>query len=179
MGLDELIPEWDWRERHRITTALPAAALMRAAEELTWGEVALFRALMSARFRYGERFPAQEPVLSWFHDVGFVVLLRTDTELILGALQPARRTPKGVELAEPRAAAFRRFAEPGHLKIVVGFRARPGELTTQTRVFGTDAGARRRFAVYWVVIRAGSGLIRRQWLRAIRRRADRADKPTR
>jgi hypothetical protein len=44
-------------------------------------------------------------------------------------------------------------------------------LTTETRVLGTDRRTRRLFAVYWFVIRGGSGLIRRVWLRGIRHHA--------
>ena len=47
-------------------------------------------------------------------------------------------------------------------------------LTTETRVFAPDRQVRRRFALYWFAIRPGSGLIRRMWLRAIRRRAEHA-----
>jgi hypothetical protein len=45
-------------------------------------------------------------------------------------------------------------------------------LSTETRVFATDAATRRRFAAYWRVIYPGSALIRIEWLRAIRRRAE-------
>jgi hypothetical protein len=45
-------------------------------------------------------------------------------------------------------------------------------LTTETRVYATDASTRRRFAGYWRVIYPGSALIRRMWLRAIARRAE-------
>ncbi len=38
----------------------------------------------------------------------------------------------------------------------------------------TDAAARRRFRLYWLAIRPFSGLIRRLWLRAIKRRAESA-----
>jgi hypothetical protein len=47
-------------------------------------------------------------------------------------------------------------------------------LRTETRVFATDASARRRFAVYWRLIYPGSSLIRHMWLDAIRRRAEAA-----
>ena len=43
---------------------------------------------------------------------------------------------------------------------------------TETRVHGTDAWARRRFAVYWRIIHPGSDIIRRGWLEAIKRRAE-------
>jgi hypothetical protein len=45
-------------------------------------------------------------------------------------------------------------------------------VTTETRVFADNAAAARRFAVYWRVIQPGSDLIRRGWLRAIKRRAE-------
>jgi hypothetical protein len=45
-------------------------------------------------------------------------------------------------------------------------------VSTETRVQTTDASSRRRFAMYWFVIYPGSALIRRMWLRAIKRRAE-------
>ncbi|MCA1563325.1 MAG: hypothetical protein LC804_24755 [Acidobacteria bacterium] len=44
-------------------------------------------------------------------------------------------------------------------------------LSTETRIWATDESARRRFGMYWRVIYPGSALIRRMWLRAIRKRA--------
>ena len=58
-------------------------------------------------------------------------------------------------------------------------RARPdgdgSRLETETRVFLTDRASRRRFAAYWLVIRPFSGLVRRRWLQAARRRAEADD----
>ena len=45
-------------------------------------------------------------------------------------------------------------------------------VTTETRVCATDPRTRRKFAMYWWTIYPGSALIRRMWLRAIRRRAE-------
>jgi hypothetical protein len=45
-------------------------------------------------------------------------------------------------------------------------------VSTETRVYGTDASAGRRFAPYWRLIYPGSAIIRRMWLRAIRIRAE-------
>ena len=45
-------------------------------------------------------------------------------------------------------------------------------ISTETRVYAGTKRAGRRFALYWRVIRPGSGFIRRMWLRAIRRRAE-------
>ena len=46
-------------------------------------------------------------------------------------------------------------------------------VSTETRVWAGDPRTQRNFALYWWTIRLGSGLIRRMWLRAIRRRAER------
>ena len=45
-------------------------------------------------------------------------------------------------------------------------------LTTETRVYVTDASTQKKFGVYWRVIYPGSALIRVMWLRAIRNRAE-------
>jgi hypothetical protein len=75
-------------------------------------------------------------------------------------------------VAIPDAEAFRRFAEPGTAKLVLGFRATPDPvgtlLTTETRIFCPDRHSLLRLAPYWMLIRVPSGLIRRRSLRAIR-----------
>ena len=45
-------------------------------------------------------------------------------------------------------------------------------LSTETRVEATDARTRVLFGVYWTLIRLGSGLIRRDMLRAVARAAE-------
>jgi hypothetical protein len=82
------------------------------------------------------------------------------------------RTPEG----------FARFAEPGWAKAAMSFQLTPVAgghtlLAAETRVQATDPAARRAFARYWRLIRAGgAGLIRLELLRAIARRAER-EKP--
>jgi hypothetical protein len=47
-------------------------------------------------------------------------------------------------------------------------------VTTETRITATDVRTRARFGLYWLFIRAGSGLIRHDMLRAVARRAEAA-----
>ena len=90
-------------------------------------------------------------------------------------MQRTRRTdPAGGAEANDDLAAFRDFADPGHVKIAFCFRCVDGQLRTETRVLSTDTRSRWLFSAYWLVIRPGGGLIRRRWLRAIRTRAERA-----
>jgi hypothetical protein len=52
-------------------------------------------------------------------------------------------------------------------------------VSTETRVFATSPEASRRFAAYWRTIYPGSAIIRRMWLRAIRKRAMSSHEPAR
>ena len=67
---------------------------------------------------------------------------------------------------------FADFHEPGYAKTAMNFRAEHGTLSTETRIQATDDDARRFFGRYWRAIKFGSGAIRAEWLRAIRRRAE-------
>jgi hypothetical protein len=64
----------------------------------------------------------------------------------------------------------------GWVRICMDFRLTPvgrsTRLETETRICATGPKAKRRFAAYWLVVGPGSGLIRRELLRAIARRAE-------
>jgi hypothetical protein len=93
-----------------------------------------------------------------------------DRELVAGGIgKPWQLRGGGL----PRVEDFRGFAEPGYAKMAMNFRLDGRMLATETRVFLTDEAAGRAFRRYWLVIRPFSGLIRRVWLRAIKRRAER------
>ncbi len=178
MSLDELLPQWHFRECHRRATDAPAPALLAATGRVTWAEVPLMGVLMRIRSGGRLRPAAHRPVLDDMAGAGFVVLERTSEELVLGAIgRPwspgGRRAPLLTRQADP-AAFFADFAAAGRAKMAVNFRASAGELSTETRVLLTDDRSRRAFGRYWLLIRLFSGLIRREWLAAIARRARQA-----
>jgi hypothetical protein len=100
---------------------------------------------------------------------------RPPREVVAGAIGLFWRLGGNQPVAFDSAEEFVVFAEPGFARAVVGFRLDPGEtrvvLTTETRFAATDEKTRASMSRYWQVIRPGSDLIRREWLRAIRRRA--------
>ena len=133
---------------------------------------------MPARVRRGRGLPA-EPRRSLAEQMvgfGFVPLAEDGHEVVLGFVgQPWRLTGGSM----PRLASARAwldFDEPGYVKAAMSFRAvadgSSTKLETETRIHATDPTSRRRFGRYWLVIRPGSGLIRRSWLRAAKRRAE-------
>ena len=78
------------------------------------------------------------------------------------------------------AEEFLAFDRPDCAKAVLNFHiAMAGDggarVSTETRVHVSDPSARRRFAFYWRAIYPGSALIRKMWLRAIKRRAERVE----
>jgi hypothetical protein len=72
-----------------------------------------------------------------------------------------------------RDADVRTFAEPGYAKMALNVTYDGRTLATETRVQLTDPRSRRRFKLYWLIVGPFSALIRRIWLRAIARRAQR------
>jgi hypothetical protein len=182
------LPSWDFSEVHSRYIPEPRRKVFMAIRSLTAREIRLLSPLMWIR-----RLPARlagrpRPVASKkdrdrpFLDVvehgGFLVLdVDEEREIVAGVVGKFWRPVQNDPVRLPCASAFLAFDEPGYAKAAVNFRLEDeGEgcrLTTETRILGTDSAARRHFARYWRLIRPGSGLIRRSWLRAIARRARR------
>lgn len=103
-------------------------------------------------------------------------------EVAVGGIGQMWRLAGGVTPTLQNASEFLAFGEPGYAKVATNFSALPSgdatELRTETRVLTTDPASRRAFGRYWRIIRPGSGLIRRSWLRAARRKAERDGMPS-
>jgi len=186
--LDEFAPAWQFGEVHRLAIHAPRQRVYAAIKEVTAGEISLFRTLTWMR-RLGRpgpvsilNPPADRALLDVAASSSFLPLAEdAGREIVLGTLVI---TPPGWRPAgRPTPAAYQALSAPGFAKALINFRvddgARDGAgaedaciVTTETRVFATDAATRRRFAVYWRVIYPGSALIRVMWLRAIRLRAE-------
>src|SRR6267143_1372507 len=78
-----------------------------------------------------------------------------------------------------REDVFKALRAPGFALAAMNFQIEDSGsgdvlVTTETRVYATDAPTRRKFAAYWRVIYPGSALIRTMWLRAIKQRAEKS-----
>lgn len=184
--LDTLLAVTDFRERHERRVAAPPSAVWAALHELQLGDVMLSRALMGLR-----TLPARLAARERSRRTGARLLDHTPIPLLAadphralvagGVLQPWKLLG-GAEPPRLDAQALRDFDEPGWLKCATDFRLEPDgdgtRLSTETRVQATDPRTRVRFTPYWLLIRPGSGLIRRDLLRAAAHRAE-ADAPRR
>ena len=85
----------------------------------------------------------------------------------------------------PDISTLRQFAdyrEPGAVKMAYDFTVADAgagwtHIVTETRIQVLDDPTRRGLARYWRLIVPGSGLLRRQWLDGIRRRAENPSSP--
>jgi hypothetical protein len=177
--LDEFVPRWQFSEYHRIRVNAPAPRVYNAMKRVKANEILLFKTLTWIRrggrpqpeniLNAGERDPLIDVAL---HN-GFVSLGDDPPrELVVGTV--VVRPPDTRGTLTPQT--FRAKLPPGFALAAMNFVVTPDGsnaswVSTETRVFATSPDARRRFAAYWRVIYPGSAIIRRMWLRAIRRRA--------
>jgi hypothetical protein len=184
VALDEFLPDYDFSEVHSTFVAATSGEVLAAARALTAREVPLLVVLMAVRSlpaalrrrRLGSvRRALDEPLLDQFGRGGFVVLADRRDELALGAVGRFWTADGGVERVLPEE--FVGSDPPGVAKAAMSFHTRAVSggtvLTTETRIKATDEAARRSFGRYWRVVMPGSAAIRRAWLRAIRKRAER------
>ena len=169
--LDEVMPSYDRRESHGRATAAPPDAVWEAIHGLTGDDLRLMRALMALRTLGRRSGDNNRTVLEGFERMGFRKVAESPGEELVLAGIGRFWTPSGGLRRVESGEQFRDFDEPGYAKVAFNFRLAGGRLSTETRIAGTDAHARRRFGLYWLLVRPGSGLIRREWLAALDRRA--------
>ena len=185
MLLEDFLVDHDFSEVHSVTVQAPAEYVFRSIMEITPASIPLFHALFVIRNlpallrgKAEQSFAGSRPILEQMLNTGFVSLAEeTDRELVVGTVGQFWRITGGpLKLADARE--FLAFDRPDYVKAAMNFSVQEDQgcgsttLRTETRVHIPDPSARRKFAAYWVMIRWGSGLIRRMWLRAIRQRAE-------
>jgi len=173
---DEFLPVCDVVMRHAVSVAAPAPAVWAALHRADFAGAWYVRALLMLR---GLRRPGRVRRLTLDRLVagGFMPLGEQPGREIALGLVGRFWLPSGGRM-KVAPAEFRSFAEPGHAKVVWTFAVEAEgpattRLVTETRVACVDAASRRRFRLYWLVVRPFSGLIRKAMLGAIAREATR------
>jgi hypothetical protein len=181
VAVDEFLPAFDVNEVHSTHVRASPERAMHAVRSLTAGEVPLLVTLMTLRglpelIRGRVRLSLRGRIVDQILSAGFVVLAERPGELVVGGVGRFWLPGGGIRPLSPEE--FHSFAEPGYARAAMEFRAlvqADGQtlLTTETRVDTTDDSARRSFRRYWRLVHPRSAAIRRAWLRAARRRAER------
>lgn len=182
--LDRFMPDYEVVERHRMAVKAPAAVTFAAAKDLNL-DSGIARVLFNARAlalggAIDRRPMVPQPFVAQAQAIGWRVLAEVPgSQIVFGAVtKPWEAAPgfRGIPAAE-----FAAFAEPDYVKIVLTLRADPAGtegsiFRTETRACTTDPEARRKFRIYWALVKPGVGLIRLLMLGPIKDEAERRAK---
>lgn len=179
--LDELMRDHDVCERHEVAVAAPPAVTLAAAKEMKLDDSRIIRAIFRAReliLRGASATGTSRGFVEDMQAIGWGVLAEVPgRELVMGGVtRPWEANPVFRALPPEQ---FTAFAEPDHVKIAFTLRVDPtpdgGSIfRTETRAMATDAGARKKFRLYWSLLSPGILLIRRAMLPPLAAAAERA-----
>ena len=175
--LDELMPVFQFGEFHSIQISAPKDRVDAAIRTVTPDEIHFFQTLTWIR-RFGRpsppgilNAPGRRPILETF-TAGAFQLLAEDAgrEIVFGRAGDAHGQRKAAEESKT-------LQQAPLIKIAMNFRIQEVDathctLTTETRVYAAGPQVVHGFAAYWRMIYPGSSLIRHEWLRAIKLRAE-------
>lgn len=181
--LDDIMPEYQFFERHSARIHAGREEVMRAIRQSTFGDMKSLVALLKIRravLRIHDNgvFLQDRPVLDAFSASGYLSG-ESEHEIVMagGADVRAQRPIKVRTLQE-----FADYRMPGGIKMAFDFNVEDAGggwsiISTETRVLALGDSTRRGMGCYWRLIVPGSGLLRRQWLAGIKKRAESMPNP--
>jgi hypothetical protein len=180
--IDDLLPDFQFSERHEIAVAAPAERVYGELLNIDLSASLLIKSLLwlrtlPSRVRGAPRRPAGRLTMEGVLGDGFVILDQDPpNEIVLGTIGRFWR-PRG-DLQRFSSGEFATFRSPGYARVAWNFTTAEESgmtrLATETRVHCTDTSAEESFRRYWLLVRPFSGLIRREMLKAVKRQAEAA-----
>lgn len=189
MLLDDFLPKYEFHEIHAVTVHAPPARIFAAIHELRAGELSpLVNLMLSLRTlpsrllrRAGPRLVDDKPLLQQLFAGGFIPLGEApDREVVFGLIGQFWKLTGGDSPPIASPEEYLAFNDSAYAKVaanlLINVTAVSGavRLSTETRIRVFDPKTRRKFGFYWRLISLGSGFIRVLWLKAVKRRAERA-----
>jgi len=156
--LDEAMPRWQFNEVHEIHVDADPRRVYDAVHAVRADEIALFNALTYIR-RGGRTLPEG-------------ILNAGKTKSLLDVATQTSFRYLADDVHEIVVATHINRGVAATMNFLITPEGRGTRLTTETRIFADNPRGARIFAGYWRVIHPGSDIIRRMWLRAIKRRAE-------
>ena len=170
MLIDEFLPEYDFVETHNIKISAAAETVFEALNEVDLSDSMIIRWLFFLR-----GISTRKVRLSDMRKLRFETLGKTENREILLGLAGQFWKIRG-NLQKVNADNFRSFQEKGFAKAVWDFSidadGNESRLTTETRIQCLDAESRQSFGFYWTFIQPFSGLIRKEMLKIVKRKAE-------
>jgi hypothetical protein len=198
MLLDDFLPTYDFTEVHLIQIKANPEVVFRAIKELTLAEISSIVRLLfflrslpeKAAGRKGMTTDSREPLLPWMLRNGFTQLTeQSPREIVFGTVVPGNigrvwQKSSSLDIPPVDAQEFLTFNHPDYICVVANLLVEDADkagcvtVRTESRSRALSSQARKNFTPYWRIIRPFSGLIRRLWLRGIRRRAEQSHADT-
>jgi hypothetical protein len=184
MLIDDFLPANDFSARYQISVATQIDTVYGVVRRLDLTGAHLLRVLFWLR-SVPARLQGKKPLgptLADLQDVGLIVLGEAPPhELALGFVGKLWTPSGGIVKVDP--GDFRCFARPGFAKAVWNFTLAPASdghtrLATETRVACLDEASRRKFRRYAFLVGPLSGATRWDALRALKREAEGAGRPS-
>lgn len=181
MLLDTYLPEYHFAEKHSIKVAASNELILNAITDLCPKDISrLFSILFSIRTLPSRMLGKNEfsflpnlPLLEQMKKIGFRILATSNNEIVFGLifkngeiekeLLNGTDTFSNLQGAAMEKIATNFFIEEKESKTIV---------RTETRIYTSDKKTKRKFALYWSIVHPGSALIRRIWLKAIKKKAE-------
>ncbi|SMO56638.1 hypothetical protein SAMN06264849_103235 [Melghirimyces algeriensis] len=166
MLIDQYLPNWDFDKKNEYSLISETISDISLVYHVDFGVSSIIRILFSLR----GVVPARKITINGLINKGFIFLDENEHEIVLGIVgQPW--TLKG-NLLEIARENFRTFQQPNYVKVVWNFSfeqigERYMNIRTETRIHCTSHVAKRKFSLYWLVIRYFSGWIQREMLKII------------
>jgi len=179
--LDDAMPEYQFCERHSARVHARREQVLQAIRQATFADMKSLDTLLKIRGAFlrahfrGIGDLQNKRILDSFLESGYLLGGSEHEIVVFGAVDVRKmRRPEVHTLQE-----FADYREQGAIKQAFDFNVEEaGEgsstIITETRVAATDDLTSRGMGRYWRLIVPGSGLLRRQWLDGIKRRAESA-----
>ncbi len=167
MLIDMFLPRYQVAKKYSVMIDAPPPVVADNTFKVNMGRSAVIRFLFRLR-----GMPASAFSMDGLQSMRFTLLeVEENREIVWGLI--GRFWTAGGGLLETNRDHFIGFSQGGYAKTAWNFFLEPvgkeqTRLTTETRVYATNARARRMFRIYWFFIGPFSGWIRREMLRLIK-----------
>lgn len=168
---DKYLPNYHFDEKHSIDINASVSQVFPCIEHLDFSHSRIIRLLFALR-----GLPPSMMNTTGLEEHRFYVLERKqDDEIVIGLIGQFWKPSGNLQVFKPNE--FIPFAQPGFAKTTWNFKleiltAQSTRLETVTRIFCTDTQSKIKFSRYWFFIKPFSGLIRKEMLRALKRKVE-------
>ena len=176
MLLDGILPEYQFVSRRQRLVKAPIDRVWTCILTSDFASLPIIRVLVRVRGIKVAR-PEVHSLMKTVHAHGFIELaVRQYQEIVIGGIAKPWQAGGGI-VPGLDAESFSEFKAPGTCASLLNLALKPATaettlVTTETRVQALSDYARRRFRVYWTLVRLPSRAIRSAMLRDVAKRAE-------